>query len=117
MNVFSVDVEDWYQGIEIPMSEWDGYESRIEASMVRLLDLMAQYDVTATCFVLGKVAEEHPDLVRRIDDAGHEVATHGYSHEKIYNLSQDRFRQELRKSIDLLEIGRASCRERVYTKV
>lgn len=103
MNVFSVDVEDWYQGIEIPMSEWDGYESRIEASMVRLLDLMAQYDVTATCFVLGKVAEEHPDLVRRIDDAGHEVATHGYSHEKIYNLSQDRFRQELRKSIDLLE--------------
>jgi polysaccharide deacetylase family protein (PEP-CTERM system associated) len=102
-HVFSIDVEDWYHGIEIPMSEWDGFESRVERSTDALLDLMARYDVTATCFVLGKVAEEHPDLVRRIHDAGHEVATHGYSHEKVYNLSLDRFRRELRRSVDLVE--------------
>jgi len=102
-HVFSIDVEDWYQGIEIPMSEWGGFESRVEGSMGRLLDLMARYDVTCTCFVLGKVAEEHPGLVSRIHEAGHEVATHGYSHEKIYDLSPDRFRDELRRSIDLIE--------------
>jgi polysaccharide deacetylase family protein (PEP-CTERM system associated) len=64
---------------------------------------MARYDVTATCFVLGKVAEEHPGLIRRIHDAGHEVATHGYSHEKIYDLTPKRFRRELRRSIRCLQ--------------
>ena len=103
MNAFSIDVEDWYQGIELPMSEWGQFASRVESSMARLLDLMARHDVTATCFVLGKVAEEHPDLVRRIHAAGHEVATHGYSHEKVYNLTPERFRHELRYSIDLLQ--------------
>jgi len=102
-HVFSIDVEDWYQGIGIPMAEWNGFEARVERSMDRLLDLMARHDVTATCFVLGKVAEDHPELVRRIHDAGHELATHGYSHAKIYNLSPERFRRELRHSIDLIE--------------
>ena len=102
-HVFSIDVEDWYQGIEIPMDQWSGFERRVQGSMQKLLDLMARYDVTATCFVLGRVAEEHPDLVRRIHDAGHEIATHGYSHEKIYDLSPDRFRRELRRSIDLIQ--------------
>jgi len=101
--VFSIDVEDWYHGIELPMDRWEKFEPRVEASMDRLLDLMARYDVTATCFVLGKVAEEHGDLVRRIHRAGHEVATHGYSHEKVYNLTPDRFRRELRRSIDALQ--------------
>lgn len=102
-HVFSIDVEDWYHGIELPMYRWEKFEPRVEASMDRLLDLMARYDVTATCFVLGKVAEEHGDLVRRIHQAGHEVATHGYSHEKVYNLTPDRFRRELRRSIDALQ--------------
>jgi polysaccharide deacetylase family protein (PEP-CTERM system associated) len=101
--VFSVDVEDWYQGLEIPASNWDGFESRIESSMRALLDLMQQHDVRSTCFILGRVAEEHPDLVRRIHAAGHEIGTHGYSHAKVYNLSPDRFRTELRRSIDVLE--------------
>jgi polysaccharide deacetylase family protein (PEP-CTERM system associated) len=102
-HVFSIDVEDWYQGIEIPMDQWDGFEQRVEASMDRLLGLMARYDVTATCFVLGRVAEEHPSLVKRIHAAGHEIATHGYSHAKIYALTPERFRRELRHSIDLLQ--------------
>lgn len=101
--VFSIDVEDWYQGIEIPMSEWDSFEKRVPGSMRRLLQLMDAHDVKATCFVLGKVAEDHPNVVRRIDEQGHEVATHGYSHEKVYNLTPDRFRSELRRSIDVLQ--------------
>ncbi len=102
-HVFSIDVEDWYQGIEIPMDQWEGFERRVKVSMEDLLNLMARYDVTATCFVLGKVAEEHPELVRRIHEAGHEIATHGYSHEKVYNLSPGRFRRELRHSIELIQ--------------
>jgi polysaccharide deacetylase family protein (PEP-CTERM system associated) len=102
-HVFSIDVEDWYQGIEIPMDRWDGFERRVTDSMRRLLDLMETYDVTATCFVLGKVAEEHPGLVQRIHEAGHEIATHGYSHAKVYALTPERFRRELRRSIDLLQ--------------
>lgn len=102
-HVFSIDVEDWYQGIEIPMNQWGNYERRVEASMENLLDLMARHNVTATCFVLGKVAEDHPELVRSIHRAGHEIATHGYSHEKIYNLSPRCFRKELRHSIDLVQ--------------
>ncbi len=85
------------------MDQWDGFERRVEASMEDLLDLMAHYDVTATCFVLGKVAEEHPGLVQRIHEAGHEIATHGYSHAKIYNLSPERFRRELQHSINLIQ--------------
>jgi polysaccharide deacetylase family protein (PEP-CTERM system associated) len=102
-HAFSIDVEDWYQGIEIPMRQWDGFEQRVNRSMDRLLDLMAKRGVRATCFVLGRLAEEHPALVRRIHDAGHEIATHGYSHAKVYDLSRVRFRRELRRSIDLLQ--------------
>jgi len=102
-HVFSIDVEDWYQGIEIPIDQWNGFEQRVGDSMRRLLDLMETYDVTATCFVLGKVAEEHPSLVQQIHEAGHEIATHGYSHAKVYDLTPKRFRHELRHSIDLLQ--------------
>ena len=102
-HVFSVDVEDWYQGLEIPLPEWGRFERRVEASMGFMLELMERYGVKATCFVLGKVAEEHPQLVQAIHAAGHEVATHGYSHEKVYDLTPQRFREELRRSIRLLE--------------
>ena len=102
-NVFSVDVEDWYQGVFIPESQWGGFASRIEASMDGLLGLLAEAEVKATCFVLGRVAEEHPDLVRRIAQAGHEVATHGYSHAEVYTMTPAQFRTNLRGSIDRLE--------------
>jgi polysaccharide deacetylase family protein (PEP-CTERM system associated) len=103
-HALSIDVEDWYHGIEIPMHRWGGFERRIGCSMGALLDLMAEEGgVRATCFVLGKVAEEHPQLVKDIHAAGHEVATHGYSHEKVYDLGPVRFRRELRRSVGLLE--------------
>ena len=101
-HVFSVDVEDWYQGIEIPLGRWNGYEHRVRQSMGAMLELCAAHGVRATCFILGKVAEDHPELVREIHRAGHEIATHGYSHEKVYHLTPDRFREELRRSIGTL---------------
>ena len=71
--------------------------------MGQMLDLMAQHDVQSTCFVLGKVAEDHPTLIRDIHQAGHEVATHGYAHDEVHHLTPEAFRDDLQRSIDLLE--------------
>jgi len=101
-NVLTVDFEDWYQGLEIPMDRWRGFEDRIERSGRRLLDLFDESGVKATFFVLGHVAELHPELVREIAHRGHEVGTHGYSHSFIYRQSPDEFRRELGRSLDLL---------------
>lgn len=102
-NAFSIDFEDWYQGLEIPCEMWAGYERRLQDSGRRLLDLLAEAGVRGTFFILGRAAEEHPDLVRRIASDGHEIATHGYSHTLVYELPPDQFRSELRRSVDLLQ--------------
>jgi polysaccharide deacetylase family protein (PEP-CTERM system associated) len=103
VNALTIDFEDWYQGLEIPCTEWAGYEDRIERAGHRLLELLASARVRATFFVLGYVAETHPQLVREIAAAGHEVGTHGFSHTLVYRLTPDEFRAEISRSIRLLE--------------
>lgn len=102
-HVFSVDVEDWYQGLEIDMDDWSRFSPRIERGMEVLLDLLDEADVRATFFVLGWQAERTPDWVRRLAGRGHEIACHGHSHRFVYRLTPDAFRAELRRSIDVLE--------------
>jgi polysaccharide deacetylase family protein (PEP-CTERM system associated) len=102
-NALTVDFEDWFQGLEIPARDWEGFEDRIPYSAGRLLDLFERQGVRATFFVLGTVAERHPELVKRIAAAGHEVGTHGWSHTMIYRMSPEAFTAELRRSIALLE--------------
>jgi polysaccharide deacetylase family protein (PEP-CTERM system associated) len=101
-NALTIDFEDWYQGIEIPSTRWDGFEDRIEASGRRVLAELDRAGVRATFFVLGLVAERHPGLVREIAAAGHEIATHGWSHTLVYKMTPEAFREELVRSIDLL---------------
>ncbi len=102
-NVFSVDVEDWYQGLEFDMDDWAPFSARIDAGLDVLLGLLDQARVRATCFVLGWQAERTPDLVPRLAARGHEIATHGYSHRFVYRQTPESFRRELRRSIDVLE--------------
>jgi polysaccharide deacetylase family protein (PEP-CTERM system associated) len=102
-HTISIDIEDWYQGIELSNSSWFKYEKRIEYSVNLLIELLDYYNTNSTCFILGKVAEENPKLVETISKAGHEIATHGYSHEKIYNQNPVIFREELKKSINILQ--------------
>jgi polysaccharide deacetylase family protein (PEP-CTERM system associated) len=102
-HVFSVDVEDWYQGIEKPFASWSGYEKRLEYGLHLLLDLCTEHDVKGTFFTLGWVAERYKSLVGRIASDGHEIASHGYSHEKVYNLKPEEFREEIRRSKAALE--------------
>src|SRR5436190_16827708 len=91
-NAFTVDFEDWYQGLEIAPSGWAGLESRIERGSGRLLELLAERGIRGTFFVLGTVAEKYPELVREIARAGHEVGTHGWSHTMVYRMTPEEFR-------------------------
>ena len=103
VNAFTVDLEDWYQGLEIDCGQWDAYEDRIETGTRRLLDLLDEAGVRATFFVLGYAAERAAGLIREVACRGHEIATHGYGHQFIYKLTPDRFREDLERSIAVLE--------------
>jgi len=74
-NIFSVDLEDWYQGVEIDIDQWDQFTPRIRQGMDPLLDLLNEANTKATFFVLGYQAEKTPDLIREISDAGHDIAS------------------------------------------
>ncbi|MFZ2997805.1 XrtA system polysaccharide deacetylase [Sphingobium sp.] len=107
MNALSVDVEDWFQvgafDRTIRRADWDGLTHRVEGNTDAVLDLFAQADVKATFFTLGWVAERYPALMRRIVDAGHEVASHGYDHARVFTFTPEQWRADLRKSRAILE--------------
>lgn len=107
IHALSIDVEDYFHVAALAKvvrpEAWHEQPARVVQNTQRLLDLFEQKQVKATFFVLGWVAERNPDLVKRIDQAGHEIASHGYSHQLIYTQSQDVFRQETERSKKLLE--------------
>jgi len=103
----SIDVEDWFQ-VEnlksaIRRDSWDSQVLRVEQNTDRMLELLDTHDAKSTFFVLGWVAERCPQLVRRIAEAGHEVASHGYGHELIYDLTPAAFREDVLRANGLLE--------------
>jgi polysaccharide deacetylase family protein (PEP-CTERM system associated) len=107
LNALTIDVEDYYHvsGFEkiVSRNEWDGYESRVAASTLRILALLARAEVRATFYVLGWVAERQPRLVRSIRAAGHEVGCHSYEHRLIYTQTPAEFRADLRRARDVLQ--------------
>ncbi|MDH5611250.1 MAG: DUF3473 domain-containing protein [Gammaproteobacteria bacterium] len=106
-NALTVDVEDYFHvsafAKSINQQDWDKYPLRVGNNTRRLLDLFDEYEVKATFFVLGWVAERARDLVKEIANRGHEVACHGYSHQLVYNQSPEVFREETFRSKHLLE--------------
>lgn len=106
-HALSIDVEDWFQvenyAQAVSRAEWPRYELRVGDNVRRLLDLLAAADARATFFVLGWVAERLPDLLRDIACAGHEIASHGWSHTPIWHLSEGAFFDEIMRSRVLLE--------------
>jgi len=106
-HVFSVDVEEYYQ-VEafshiISRDEWKTFPSRAVNPTERLLEILDLYKVKGTFFVLGCLADNLPGLVKRIFDAGHEIASHGYGHAMVTTLSPEAFREDIRKSKRVLE--------------
>ena len=107
VNGLSVDVEDWFQvgafeGV-IDRSNWDGLSDRVERNCSAILDMFAKADVKATFFALGWVAQRHGPLMRRIVEAGHELASHGWDHERVFRMDRAGFTADLERSRKVLE--------------
>lgn len=107
MNAMTVDVEDYFQVSafeqHVSPQRWDHFESRVERNTCRLLEMFDSAGITATFFILGWVGDRFPSLVRRIAAAGHEIASHGYAHRLVYDLTPSQFRQDLRRAKAVLE--------------
>lgn len=107
LNALTIDVEDYFQvsAFEsiVNRQDWPAYECRVEPNTRLILSILREARVKATFFILGWVAEHFRSLVEEIAFDGHEIASHGYFHQLIYNQSKDEFRADLRKSIDILE--------------
>lgn len=106
-NILSFDVEEWFHIRRtedyLPVSRWDELPSRLPQCLGQILDLLSQTGNRATFFWLGWCAERHPQWVRRIADAGHEIGCHGYGHRALDRLTPDEFRDEVRRTCALLE--------------
>ena len=106
-NALSVDVEDWFQvgAFEdvIARDSWDTLECRVERNSDAVLSLFEEAGVKGTFFTLGWVAERYPQLVRRIVDAGHEIASHGYGHDRVFTFTPQEFAADLERSRKLIE--------------
>ena len=107
VNGLSVDVEDWFQvgAFEkvIERDDWDDLGTRVESNIERILDLFAEAGVSATFFTLGWVAKKHPAMIRRIADAGHEIASHGYDHARVFTFTPGEFAEDIRLARSILE--------------
>ncbi len=106
-NALSVDVEDWFQvgAFEkvISRGDWDSLECRVERNSDAVLELFDAAGVKGTFFTLGWVAERYPALIRRIVDAGHEIASHGYAHDRVFTFTPQQFDADLKRARSLIE--------------
>lgn len=105
-NALTIDLEEWYHisGIDEYLKNIDlnKFANRVLNDTIKLLDILSEANIKATFFVLGCIAQRFPELIRRIDGAGHEVATHGFFHTEIFNQTKDEFSKELKDAIMLL---------------
>ena len=106
-NVLSFDIEDWFHMVEIEAvadpDRWPDLESIVQHYTEWIVATVTEANVSATFFVLGWIAQRYPQLVRLIADNGHELGTHSYWHRKVFELTPDSFREDLKRSIDVIE--------------
>ena len=98
--IFSIDVEDWAQSV---LNNDNPVSNRVFDNTLRLIDILDEHDHKATFFTLGNVAKKYPELIRRISDAGHEVASHGYNHDDIFKLTPEEVMEDVSKSVKYIE--------------
>lgn len=104
-NAISIDLEDWFSVYNlshvIKREDWDRCEIRVEKNTKRILDLLDRYKTKATFFVLGWIAEKTPELIVEIENQGHEIATHGYSHTLLTEMTAETFDEDLKKALSV----------------
>ena len=107
VNALTIDVEDYFQvsafAPYIARADWEQRECRVVRNVSRILELLAVRGTKATFFTLGWIAERYPDLIRRIVREGHELASHGYGHERASDLDEAAFSLDIRRAKELLE--------------
>lgn len=105
--IFSIDVEDWFHILDAPstpqIAEWDFLTSRVEQNFLRLLEILADNNARVTCFFLGWVAKKFPHLVLQAAKQGHEIASHGYGHRLVYQMTPTEFYQDALRSRQIIE--------------
>lgn len=106
-NALTIDVEDYFQvsalAPYIPREQWDSRDCRVERNVERILHMLDAHSSKATFFTLGWIAERYPHLVRRIVNCGHELASHGYGHQRASDLTQDAFFADIERAKKMLE--------------
>lgn len=107
VHALSFDIEEWFHLVGVASmadrSRWDALEQTVEPLTDRILALLDECDVRATFFVLGWVADRYPGMVRRIAEAGHEIGSHSYGHREVYDHTPASFREDLNRSVGVLE--------------
>jgi polysaccharide deacetylase family protein (PEP-CTERM system associated) len=106
LNALTIDVEDWFCveafSKQFPIETWDKQKTRILSNIVRTLEILDDYDVKATFFVLGWIADKFPEIVDYLYNHGHEIGSHSYSHKLVFNMSPDQFREDTLQSLEAI---------------
>jgi peptidoglycan/xylan/chitin deacetylase (PgdA/CDA1 family) len=106
-SIFSIDVEDWFHILDLvstpEITEWGSLPSRVEANFRKLLDILDETHTKSTCFFLGWVAERFPQLAKEAHGRGHEIASHGYSHQLVYDMTYEGFFNDASISKHIIE--------------
>jgi polysaccharide deacetylase family protein (PEP-CTERM system associated) len=105
MNFVTFDIEEWYAANygSVDLSRFSDSSSHLERGVDRLIDICAQAEVTSTCFVVGDIARDKPHIVKKLHRAGHEIASHSFAHELVYNMTPEAFAADLKLSCNHLE--------------
>jgi len=107
VNALSVDLEDWYHICDFDNSvylrDWEKHYAHLETNVCKVLSIFNQFNVHATFFIVGMIAKNSPELIKRIADAGHEVASHGFLHRRIFDMTQQEFEEDLLESKRYIE--------------
>lgn len=106
-NYLTIDVEDYFQVSafekKINPDEWAQFESRVSNNTENILSILHNHNVKATFFIVGWIAEKYPELVKKISSSGHEIGCHSYKHQRIHTLSKQAFKEDTKRSKEILE--------------
>lgn len=107
MKILTFDIEDWFHILDHTHTKteknWSNYESRLEYGVETILDIVDEAEVSATFFVLGWVAQNYPNIVKKINDRGFEIGTHSHMHQLAYEMRREEFFNDIDKSIKTIE--------------
>jgi len=107
VKILTFDIEEWFHILDNPETQstnsWRNFDSRVSLGVDAILQLLDETSQPATFFCLGWVGEKYPEIIARIDNAGYEIASHSYAHQLAYNQSRKEFREDLHKSLSILQ--------------